>query len=412
MTSTATLPGAGAALRVVRGTAGRCLVRVALLVGGLFVLGVLCGARASATEGAPTPPALPAAVTEVTGTAGYARPPTDEPAVARHMVRPVTERVVRPVTDRIARPVAEDVVQSVTDPVSLSRPVADGAVQPGVGLVVRPGVEDVVRPVTDPVSLSRPVADGAVQPGVGLVVRPGVEDVVRPVTDPVSLSRPVTDPVSLSRPVAEDLVQPVADSVSRPVVEHVVVPMGDLVESVTEGLAEVQSQLPPVTGVPSLPGMPGLPELPELPAWTTLPVESLPVFVTPQEPGRAGAERPRSAVDGDSGSGGERVSVPASGAYGPQAAFGGAVAVSALHRDAGAGDASVVRVTAQHSPDGLPTSALGRHSTVDNGGPRHAEPQAAASFDRAPLSLVPGAPESDAANGTRDRHQDIPEFPG
>ncbi|WP_327724767.1 hypothetical protein [Streptomyces europaeiscabiei] len=409
MTSTATLPGAGAALRVVRGTAGRCLVRVALLVGGLFVLGVLCGARASATEGAPTPPPLPAAVTaavtEVTGTAGYARPPTDEPAVARHMVqrhtvRPVTERVVRPVTDRIARPVAEDVVQSVADPVS--RPVTDGAVQPGVGLVVRPGVEDVVRPVTDPVSLSRPVADGAVQPGVGLVVRPGVEDVVRP----------VTDPVSLSRPVAEDLVQPVADSVSRPVVEHVVVPMGDLVESVTEGLAEVQSQLPPVTGVPSLPGMPGLPELPELPAWTTLPVESLPVFVTPQEPGRAGAERPRSAVDGDSGSGGERVSVPASGAYGPQAAFGGAVAVSALHRDAGAGDASVVRVTAQHSPDGLPTSALGRHSTVDNGGPRHAEPQAAASFDRAPLSLVPGAPESDAANGTRDRHQDIPEFPG
>ncbi|MDX3586069.1 hypothetical protein [Streptomyces europaeiscabiei] len=409
MTSTATLPGAGAALRVVRGTAGRCLVRVALLVGGLFVLGVLCGARASATEGAPTPPPLPAAVTaavtEVTGTAGYARPPTDEPAVARHMVqrhtvRPVTERVVRPVTDRIARPVAEDVVQSVADPVS--RPVTDGAVQPGVGLVVRPGVEDVVRPVTDPVSLSRPVADGAVQPGVGLVVRPGVEDVVRP----------VTDPLSLSRPVAEDLVQPVADSVSRPVVEHVVVPMGDLVESVTEGLAEVQSQLPPVTGVPSLPGMPGLPELPELPAWTTLPVESLPVFVTPQEPGRAGAERPRSAVDGDSGSGGERVSVPASGAYGPEAAFGGAVAVSALHRDAGAGDASVVRVTAQHSPDGLPTSALGRHSTVDNGGPRHAEPQAAASFDRAPLSLVPGAPESDAANGTRDRHQDIPEFPG
>ncbi|MDX3635451.1 hypothetical protein OG920_28155 [Streptomyces europaeiscabiei] len=375
MTSTAALPGAGAALRVVRGTAGRCLVRVALLVGGLFVLGVLCGARASATEGAPTPPPLPAAVTaavtEVTGTAGYARPPTDEPAVARHMVqrhtvRPVTERVVRPVTDRIARPVAEDVVQSVADPVS--RPVTDGAVQPGAGLVVRPGVEDVVRPVTDP--------------------------------------------VSLSRPVAEDLVQPVADSVSRPVVEHVVVPMGDLVESVTEGLAEVQSQLPPVTGVPSLPEMPGLPELPELPVWTTLPVESLPVFVTPQEPGRAGAERPRSAVDGDSGSGGERVSVPASGAYGPEAAFGGAVAVSALHRDAGAGDASVVRVTAQHSPDGLPTSALGRHSTVDNGGPRHAEPQAAASFDRAPLSLVPGAPESDAANGTRDRHQDIPEFPG
>lgn len=355
---------------MVRGTAGRCLVRVALLVGGLFVLGVLCGARASATEGAPTSPPLPAAVTaavtEVTGTAGHAPPPTDEPAVARHMVRPVTERVVRPVTDRIARPVTEDVVQRVADPVS--RPVTEGAVQPSAGIVVRPGVEDVVRPVTDP--------------------------------------------VSLSRPVAEDVVQPLAEPVLRPVIEQVVVPVGDLVESVTEGLAGVQSQLPPVTGVPSLPGMPGLPELPGLPAWTTLPVESLPVVVTPQEPGRAGAERPGSAVDGDSGSGGERASGPASVVYGPDAAVGGAVAVSALHRDAGAGDAPVVRVPAQHSPDGLPTSALRRHSTVDNGGPRHAEPQAAASLDRVPLSLVPGVPAADAVNGTRDRHRDIPEFPG
>lgn len=331
---------------MVRGTAGRCLVRVALLVGGLFVLGVLCGARASATEGAPASPSFPAAVTasvtevtEATGTAGLATPPTDEPSVARHMAQPVTERVVRPVTDRIARPVAEDVVQRVADPVS-------------------------------------------------------------------------TDPVSLSRPVAEDVVQPLAEPVLRPVIEQVVVPVGGLVESVTEGLAGVQSQLPPVTGVPSLPGMPGLPELPGLPAWTTLPVESLPVVVTPQEPGRAGAERPGSAVDGDSGSGGERAPGPASVVYGPDAAVGGAVAVSALRRDAGAGDTPVVRVPAQHSPDGLPTSALRRHSTVDNGGPRHAEPQAAASLDRAPLSLVPGVPADDAANGTRDRHRDIPEFPG
>ncbi|MFM9695789.1 hypothetical protein [Streptomyces europaeiscabiei] len=385
MTPTAALPGAGAVLRMVRGTAGRCLVRVALLVGGLFVLGVLCGARASATEGASASPSFPAAVTaavtEATGTAGHAPPPTDEPSVARHMAQPVTERVVRPVTDRIARPVAGDVVRRVadpvsTDPVSLSRPVA----------------EDVVQPVADPGS--RPVTEGAVQPSAGLVVRP------------------VTDPVSLSRPVAEDVVQPLAEPVLRPVIEQVVVPVGGLVESVTEGLAGVQSQLPPVTGVPSLPGMPGLPELPGLPAWITLPVESLPVVVTPQEPGRAGAERPGSAVDGDSGSGGERASGPASVVYGPDAAVGGAVAVSALRRDAGAGDAPVVRVPAQHSPDGLPTSALRRHSTVDNGGPRHAEPQAAASLDRAPLSLVPGVPAADAANGTRDRHRDIPEFPG
>ncbi|MFE7838618.1 hypothetical protein ACFU53_21930 [Streptomyces sp. NPDC057474] len=380
MTSAAALPGAGAVLRVVRGAAGRRLVRVAVLAGGLFVLGVLCGARASAADGAPTSPPLSAAVTEVLGAVGHAVPPVDEHVVepvARHVVAPVTERAVRPVIEQVARPVDEDVVQPVADPVS--RPVTEHVVRPVTGQVVQPVTGQVVQPVT------------------GQVVQPVVENVVQPVVDPVL--RPVTDPVL------------------RPVVEHVVVPVGDLVESVTEGLAGVPSQLPPVNGMPSLPWVPGLPELPELPGWTTLPVQTLPVDVTPQESGRAGAERPGPIEDGDSGSDGERASGPASVVYGPNAVVGGAVVggavvVTAPHPDAGAGDPPIVRVPAQQNPDGLPTGALGRHSTVDNGGPRHAEPYALASLDRAPLSLVPGAPAVDAADGTRDRHRDIPEFPG
>lgn len=48
----AVLPGA--ALRVMRTAAGRRALHVVLLVGGLFVLGVVCGERAQAADGAPS----------------------------------------------------------------------------------------------------------------------------------------------------------------------------------------------------------------------------------------------------------------------------------------------------------------------------------------------------------------------
>lgn len=371
LTSAAALPGAGAVLRVVRGAAGRRLVQVALLVGGLFVLGVLCGERASAAEGTPTSSLLPTAVTAITGTAGHALPPVGAHVVApvaRDVAEPVTGRAVRSTTERVARPVTERAVQPVTEQVA--RPVTEDVVQPVVDPVLRPVTEHVARPVTEHV----------VQPAAEHVLRPVVEDVVRPVTDSVVL----------------------------PVAEGVVVPVGDLVESVTEGLA----------GATSLPGIPGLPEVPELPGWTTLPVETPPVDATPLEPGRAGAERPGSTVDVDGGRNGEPASRSASVAYGPNAVAGGApasgavAAVTAPHRHVGVGGSAVVRVPAQQNPGGLPTGSLGWHSAVDNGGPRHAESYAVASPDPAPASLVPGAPATDAADGTRDRHRDIPEFPG
>ena len=100
----------------------------------------------------------------------------------------------------------------------------------------------------------------------------------------------------------------------------------------------------------------------------------------------------------------------------PTVVVGGAVAVPAPQRtaaaDAGAGDQPGVRAPVRQGQDGLPTGALGRHSAVDNGGPRHAEPHALAALPHAPLSLVPGAPVSDTADGTRERHRDVPVFPG
>ncbi|MDX3641241.1 hypothetical protein P1P70_17810 [Streptomyces sp. MB09-02B] len=323
------LPGAGAVLRVARGAAGCRPVRVALLVGGLFVLGVLCGERASAADGAPTSPPLLATVTQ-------------------HVAGPAAERVVRPVTE--------------------AREATEVAVQPVIERVSRPVTEDVVRPVTE-----------------------------------------VTE-------VTESVVRPVTESVVQPVAESVVVPVGDLVESVTDGLGGVTSQLPPVS-LPSLPGVPGLPELPELPGGTTLPVESLPApaGAVPQESGPTEADRPGPVSDGAGGRDVGRATGSASVAYGPKVVAGGPAVVrvpasAAADEDGGGGPG--VRVAAQQNPDGLPTGTLGRHSAVDNHGPRHAEPHAVAALEPSPLSLVAGAFVADVAGGTRDRYRDVPEFPG
>ncbi|MFM9554996.1 MULTISPECIES: hypothetical protein [Streptomyces] len=334
MTSATPLPGAGAGAAL-RGAAGCRLVRVALLLGGLFVLGVLCGERANAADGAPTSP-----------------PPLT--AVTSHVLRPATGFEDRPVAEHAARPVTETPVQ--------------------------PAPEQAVR---------RSVTEGAVEPVVQ-----------------------------------------VTEGVAVPVTEGVVVPVGDLVESVTEGLGGVTSQLPSVS-LPSLPGVvPGLPEVPQspelpglpgVPGWSTLPVESLPVGEVPQESGPTEAEKPDQVPDADGGRDDARVSGPVAGpvpvAYGPTVGVGGAVAVPAPHRTAtdagaGAGDQPGVRAAVRQSQDGLPTGALGRHSAVDNGGPRHAEPHALAALPHTPLSLVPGAPVADAAGGTRERHRDVPVFPG
>ncbi|MGW1668851.1 hypothetical protein [Streptomyces sp. NPDC002324] len=339
-----------------RGAAGRRVVRVGLLVGGLFALGVLCGARASAAdEAAPVVSSLPAAVTAGVTAAG-------------------TDRVVRPVGESTAQPVTE-----VTAPLTeVTAPLTE-RIAPLAERIARPVMADVAQPVTDHPVL-RPVTEQAVQPVAERFAQQATEHVVRQVVD------------DLVRPVVEAVVPPVVDDVVQPVVPPVLRP-----------IAEGSS------GMPWLPTVPGLPE-PS--GWTTSPVEAQPVEATPREPGRAVAGSPGSTVDGDGGGDGERSSVPPSVAFGPTGVVSGSAVVPAPRRDAGAGDAPVVRGPAHRSPGGLPTGALGRHSAVDNGWPRHVEASTVASLGRAPLSVVPGAPAADAPGGIRDRHRDIPEFPG
>ncbi len=100
-----------------RTAAGRRALHVVLLMGGLFVLGVLCGERAQAADGLPSPRDV---VGGVVG-APSERPREEEPRTVQSSggsglaaLRPVTEGVVRSVEDRVERPVG-DTVKTVAE---------------------------------------------------------------------------------------------------------------------------------------------------------------------------------------------------------------------------------------------------------------------------------------------------------
>ncbi|MCX5361325.1 hypothetical protein OG864_21685 [Streptomyces sp. NBC_00124] len=140
MTWPAALPGA--ALRSLRTAAGRRALQVALLVGGLFALGFLCGGQASAAEGIPTTTATSGAVPAdpvdgvrslTSGAVGrLAKPPaeaevhhtaprtdalptSDDPtSVDDKVLRPATEHVVGVVDGKVLQPVG-DLVDTVTE---------------------------------------------------------------------------------------------------------------------------------------------------------------------------------------------------------------------------------------------------------------------------------------------------------
>ncbi|MDQ0599511.1 hypothetical protein QF037_003856 [Streptomyces canus] len=132
----------GAALRSLRTAAGRRALQVALLVGGLFALGFLCGGQASAAEGIPT----------TTATSGAA------PADPAHGVRSLTSGAV----GRLAKPPAEpevphttprtDTLPTSADPASVDdkvlRPVTEQVVGVVDGKVLQP-VGDLVDTVTE-----------------------------------------------------------------------------------------------------------------------------------------------------------------------------------------------------------------------------------------------------------------------
>ncbi|WP_282084771.1 hypothetical protein [Streptomyces tendae] len=211
----AALPGA--ALRVLRTAAGRRALHVALLVGGLCVLGLLCGGRAHAAD--EEPGSLKDAVGRVLDVSAQtrSRPPAAGSARAAEAVpgpgsgallpdlRPVTENLVRTVDDRVVRPVGDVVatVATVTEGARLRGP--SGPTDPSG----RVGVPDLVD-VPDLIDLSglRDVPD----PGGGGEssgsARPAVPD---PPADPAPT---VTD---TSRPADPSDAAHTSDAADTPV---------------------------------------------------------------------------------------------------------------------------------------------------------------------------------------------------
>ncbi|QUW80093.1 hypothetical protein SMIR_13975 [Streptomyces mirabilis] len=294
----AELPFAGAALRLTRTAAGRRALQLALLVAGLFALGLLCGERAHAADGTdglvPTVPASSSV------------------------------RVVKPAAPL---PVAHSAAQAVTH-------VTDTVAQVG-GTVTR--VTDTVRHV----------------------------------------------------------VRPAADSVVRPV--------GDLVETVTGELGQAPPKsLPPLPSLPSRSSLPSLPELPGPPALQGAGGQVPSAGSGPHQSGAGAVTSSSHAVVRHADPG------PVGPAYHGPTRLGtdtDGVAVSGEHRGVAPGPD-------RQAPPGDPTGALGGQSAVDNGTPRHGDPQAVTPSHRAPLRLVPGVPAAVTAAGIRDRHRDIPVFPG
>ncbi|WSQ11336.1 hypothetical protein OG604_28320 [Streptomyces sp. NBC_01231] len=353
----------GAALRVMRTAAGRRVLQVVLLVGGLFALGFLCGEQAQAADGA-----APAPVAEVSSaSAGDVRSLTSG-GVAGLTHSPAEATPAKRIAPR--RPAAEADADAEAKLPPLSGVGPDSPVQRDVA------GGPALRDVADVPSL-RDVAKGSARPdGPSLLDVPDVPDLSK------------APPLSPLPPLA-----------SLPALPSL------------PALSSLPSQ-PAVPSGPSLPSAPTMPGLPQLPGAPSLPVQTLPISVTPApQPGSPTSPTASTTTAGQAPVGRSDAATPL--AYGPRFTPGsdgtGVLTRTPVHRAAGPTPAPVYQEPT-HDPGGaLSGKAAGDTGT---GTPRHGGDAHAVTFDhRAPLRLVPGASADADADGTRDRHRDIPVSP-
>lgn len=372
-TLSAALPGA--ALRMTRTAAGRRALQVGLLVGGLFVLGLLCGERADAADGATSGVTVTGVVQSVTGSE-----------------------------------------QRSATPESSGSGVSGSGTSGGIGLDGLVRLSDAsseAEAEAEAEADSSPSAGTGTDASSGSSSESGAATPSRPRTiDPLDSVHKVTDPVTdgvhrVVRPVTEQVVRPVTETVVRPATDGVVRPIGGLVEEVVGG-GVAKPGAPASPWWPPLRVLPGLelPALPPLPGLPVLPGQTLPVGSQPQLPGGAAEENGSAGHDA-----GEKSGDRSTGAYGPQAS-GGHVEPNADVRDNDEGARGVAQPPAHQEPESAPRGALGHGSATDNGSPRHGDAHAVAFSNRAQLRLVPGIAAVVTAAETRDRYRDIPVFPG
>lgn len=308
------------------------MLYVALLAGGLFVLGFLCGGRAQAAEGGTAPAPRPASAAQsaaasaptVPGTSSVRPDPADR---AKESTKPLTEQAVPSVRETVDQ-------------------------------VVRP-VVDTVRTVTDTV------------------------------TDGLSEGR-LTVPPLQSLPILSEL----------PI-------LSDL-----PGLSDLPS-LPELPGAPDDPSLPGIPTAPTLPGDVALPVP--PGQASPAPAADAPARRhPEQATAHDDAepAAGRRAPAAAPRTYGPRPVAADLTLTTGAARGTVGSGPRAGHAPPEQAPAGDPDGMAGNRSALGDGASRHFDGQAVTSNHRAPLRLAPGATARGDAPATRDRHRDIPVFPG
>ncbi|MFK0281489.1 hypothetical protein ACIQVL_13615 [Streptomyces sp. NPDC090499] len=369
MTSPAVLPGT--AVRVLRTAPGRRALHLALLVGGLLALGLLCGQRAQAAEGVPPNPSPAPSLTST---------------VTSAVTSTVNSAVTSTVTSAVTSTVNSAVTSAVTSAVPQKRPAQD-AVTPH---------RELATPHREPVAAHRePVA--ARKPVVKAVpVVDGVGEAVRSVTGTASdtVTGTVSSPVTF--PVTSALTESLTASLT-----------GTLTETITRTLTETVRQ---VTELPVVPVV----QVPELPVVSDPQAGSDPAPVTPA-PGPAQAQ-PRTPVTHVAGH--EKPATKAASATATTAASYGPRNTAAVtfasgrapHTDGHRAD-RVAGAPAHPAPAGDPDGVLGK-AAVDAAPSRQGDAHAVTFVGRAPLGLAPGTAARTEAAGTRDRYRDIPLFPG
>ncbi|MFF4904394.1 hypothetical protein ACFY2T_06000 [Streptomyces sp. NPDC001260] len=410
MTWPAALPAA--ALRVMRTAAGRRALRVMVLVGGLFALGFFCGEQAHAADETPgTSSSAPGQVAQVAPMASASSTNGVEAslrnAVGRLVSAPATlvdaltasPGRIEPDAPGKPRPHAP---AGHGRPGDSSRPKPSGSTQRSPK--PKPTSPAGTRPAeADPAGSATPAGAGI---PAGSATPVGANTPAGSEATPTHNTTPSTTPTH-STAQGVPVLGSVVEGVVRTVDEAVLRPVGDLVVTVTGGLAEVTApipglpQLPSLPSLPSVPELPGTPSLPGLPGLPSVPGQTLPEPVTqPDGPGHSTASA--------EGSTGKRARAAASG---PRLDVVGGTAHAPARGEARRAAGGAGHVQVPQAPGGDPTGVLSNRSAVDSGTPRHGDAQAVALNQRAPLRLPFGAAARANGDATRDRHRDIPVSP-
>ncbi|MEU6911983.1 hypothetical protein [Streptomyces olindensis] len=425
MTWSAALPGA--ALRMLRTAAGWRALQAGLLVGGVFLIALLCGERAHAADGVHTPansaagrtgPAVLRIVSGA-GTVHHARAVVERGVVERGGAeRVVAERGVgrrgepgagassEAVASHVAPLPAQPVQPEPSGPAKLSgSPVA--AARPGSPVAATlPKLPALPAPPTRPVPPESPESpESPTSPALpGLPALPAVPDIPLPPTLPV-VSLPPTLPDAPPLPPLPDLptLPDLLNPPELPDLPHPLDPLDPLNPLEPPELPDPPAPPDDGVAVPDEPGSPWLPSRPALPTHL-LPA---PVEVHPEA--------------GESDASLSGVPTAAEGSQAAESLGSGTAAHGVEHCARRTGQAHhdhVGRIgraghaPVEHGPGGRPDGALGNRALADNSTPRHGDVHAVTPDDRAPLRLVPGAAARSYAAGPRDRHRDVSAFPG